>query len=378
MAALGAMATLARWLGPWGARGVPRGVVRTSTMLEAAHGGDRERVRTPLRVDTYRRERGAPVGAYLVVPGLHYLGPEDPRFDRFARILASAGFVVVAPFLPDHLALRIAPGAADDLAIAFEHTESITKREALPAPAIFSISFGSLPAIALAASDAYRARVGALVLFGGYADFDAAVRFALTGRAHDGDDEARAIAMAHDPLNAPVVWLYLLPHLAVACDKAAVARAWRTMVERTWGREEMKRADARRVVADDVANGLGDTERALFLSGCGLRDFDRAASDAAFRACAKDVAFADARPHLERVTAPVVVIHGKDDDVIPWLEADKIRAALAMGRARHTVLVTGMYGHTGASLPSPRALARELRTMLDVVSSIASAATGEL
>ena len=366
-----AIAKLVRWLGPWAGSGAPRDVTCTTETLDA-------RVRANVR----RPARGAPIGAYVVVPGLHYRGPDDPRFDRFARILATAGFVVVAPFLPDHLALRIAPSAADDLAVAFDHAEEITKREGLRAPAVFSISFGSLPAVTLAASDAYRARVGALVLFGGYADFDASVRFALTGRAgraSDACDGAIAIAAPHDPLNAPVVWLHLLSHLRVACDKGAVARAWRTMVERTWGREEMKKTGARRNVAEDIAHRLGAVERELFLVGCGLRDADAAELEAALQACAADVAFADPRPSLARITAPVVVVHGRDDDVIPWLEAAKIRACLARdGGPRHAVLVTGMYGHTGASLPSPRALAREVGTMLDVVRAIVSAPTGGL
>jgi pimeloyl-ACP methyl ester carboxylesterase len=83
-------------------------------------------------------------------------------------------------------------------------------------------------------------------------------------------------------------------------------------------------------------------------------------------------AFADPRPHLARARCPAVVVHGKDDDVIPWIEAEKIASALPAGHP-HRVLVTGMAGHTGSSLPGPGALAREVKTLLEVVRALATA-----
>jgi len=39
----------------------------------------------------------------------------------------------------------------------------------------------------------------------------------------------------------------------------------------------------------------------------------------------------------------VVIVHGRDDDVIPFLEAEKLRAALPPGHP-HRVFLTGLYG----------------------------------
>lgn len=358
---LRAQVTLARWLGPWSRARAPRDVRREVVVLDPARG---------YRAFAYRGRTRAR-GAYLVAPGLHYAGPEDPRLDRFCRVLADAGFVVLAPALPDHLALRVAPSATDDLAVAWDALDLLARDEALPPPAIFSISFGSLPAIALAARDGYRDRVGALVVFGGYADFDAAVRFAVTGEARDGD---RVVRGAHDPLNAPVVYLALLPHLP-ARDREAVARAWRAMVERTWGRAELKVPGARAPIADALARALAPADRELFFVGCGLRE-DRGHLDAGLAALGDSFAFADPRPHLARVAAPVVVLHGKDDDVIPWLEAKKLRDALPAGHP-HDVLVTGLYDHTGSKV-SPRGLAREIATLVRIVRAMADAPRGRL
>ena len=352
--------TLVRWLGPWEKTGTPRSVSRTERSI-----------RTPtaeMRAYLYAPP-SRPRGVYVLAPGLHFLGPDDPRLDRFCRILAASGVLVLAPFLPDHTRLRVTANTTDDLAAAFDVGESLAS--GLPKPALFSISFGSQPTLALAARESHRDRIGAVVLFGGFADFAASVRFCLTGRA---EHRGRALSIAHDPLNAPVVWMHLLELLTLDCDRDAVQRAWRTMVERTWGRVELKAPGARDPIAHQIARDLDGRDRAVFLLGCGLAPGGGDHLEDALSRIGELYSFTDPRPHFARIRAPIVVVHGRDDDVIPWFEAEKL-AAMAP-RAR--VLITGLYGHTGAASVSPRALARELKTMLAVVRTLARAPTGGL
>jgi pimeloyl-ACP methyl ester carboxylesterase len=299
-------------------------------------------------------------GVYLVAPGLHYAGPDDPRLDRFCRVLANSGFVVVAPFLPDFLALRIAPTTTADLAIAFEHARAIADAERLDGPAVFSISFGSRPAIELCASDA-GAHATQLVLFGGFCDFDATVRFAVGGRG--------------DPLNAPVVFLNLLPfHDDDTLDRELLTRAMRRMVETTWGRPELKIGDRRAAHAKAIIEelALAGAHREHFLRACGLAPGGEEMLERALARTGDAFAWADPRAHLAGMRPPVVVVHGRDDDVIPYSEAEKLARALPPGHPHETIL-TGLYGHTGAALPSPRALSAELRAMLRIVRVLARA-----
>jgi pimeloyl-ACP methyl ester carboxylesterase len=358
--------SLARWLGPWGETKVPTTVSRTTTIVEPPN-------QTPFRANLYVHQRRAPIGAYLVAPGLHFLGPNDPRFDRFCRVLAAAGLLVLAPFLPEHVALRVSPRSVDDLAASFELLERVGR--GLPPPAIFSISFGSQPAIGLAARPDFRDRVGALVLFGGFADFGATVRYAISGEA---TYRGRTLAVAHDPLNAPVVWLNLLSHLGPLAgitderELAAVARAWHAYVERTWGRPAFKVGDARSVVAHELAATLDPRSRDLFLRGCGLLPGGLPLVEQALAAAGDAFDFTDPRPHLATLRAPVAIVHGRDDDVVPWFEAEKLRDALPAGHP-HRLLVTGLYGHTGASSPTLGAMIDEARTLLDVVRTMVNA-----
>src|SRR3569623_3716312 len=87
--------TPARWLGPW------------AVATRAPDVPVRDREVAGLRVRVYG-DGGTP---YLIAPGLHYAGPDDPRMDRFCRILAAAGHHVAAPFVPAYLALT-PPAAA--------------------------------------------------------------------------------------------------------------------------------------------------------------------------------------------------------------------------------------------------------------------------
>jgi pimeloyl-ACP methyl ester carboxylesterase len=344
---------LAYWLGPWAEKRTPRKIVR-----EVIAAGD---------VATYVYEpHGSVRGVYVVAPGLHFLGPDDPRLDRFCRIVAAAGFRVYAPKLPDFLALRVAETAADDLAAVVRRAADDARAKRLSRPTLMSISFGSRPAIEVAAEHA--AHVGQLILFGGFCDFDATVRFAITGHA---EHEGRTLSVARDPLNAPVVFMNLLPWLAVGAevDRDAVARAWREMVEATWGKMELKAPGARDPIAHRIAARLGARERELFLLGCTLAApaVAEAALEAALGKAMPSFAWTDPRADLARVRAPITIVHGRDDDVIPVFEAEKLARVAPNAR----VLITGMYGHTGSALPSPRALAGEVATLVRVVRTLA-------
>jgi pimeloyl-ACP methyl ester carboxylesterase len=217
--------TLARWLGPWApAEGAPPVARR-----ELPIAGPR-----PFRARLFQPIGRAPRRAFLVAPGLHHAGPDDPRMDRFCAVLAASGAAVLAPAIPDFLALRVTPEAADDFARALD---AFGHR-----PTVFSISFGSLLALRLAA--ARPDQIERVVVFGGYADFAAAIRFSLSGQG--------------DPLNRPVVFINLIDQLGAGEHREPLLAAWRRFVEATWGRPEMRTGDRWRTVARAIAADLPD------------------------------------------------------------------------------------------------------------------------
>ena len=323
------MAALGRWLGPWTRdEDVPPGIRRRETFLAPA--GHRR-----IRAWTYRGD--APLeGAILVVPGLHFLGPADPRLDRFCRVLASGRMLVLCPFLPDFEQLRVAQTLGTDALRAYDtlcaHPE--TPRDVVPG--VFSISFGSLPALQVAASR----DVGALMLFGGYADWTDAVRFSLTGNTLGG-----AEGRPYDPLNRPVVFNNMLPYIE-GVDREAVRHAIFEQVRLTWGKAEMKAPGALRPSALRLADSLPDpASKRLFLQATGLEE---GGDERVWQVLEKSKgAFEHLNPSLwtEKIDVRAVVAHGREDDVIPVEHAEKLAAMIP----RAETLITGTYAHTGKS-----------------------------
>ena len=294
----------------------------------------------------YRPRRRA-YGSVLLVPGLHFAGPDDPRLDRFAAILANAGLWVWAPFLPDFCDLRVDPRLISDTERALDGLLALDGRPR-GKPAVLSISFGSLPALRLAASRTDD--IASLLVFGGFADWQETVRFSL----HGGD------GVPYDPLNKPAVFLN-----TVAAPEP-VRAAWMAYVRETWGREDAKQEVLWRGIAERIASGLGHGHRTLFLRGCGVLPGGPEWVAEALAETHHD--WLDPRPHLSAIRCPVTIVHGRDDDVIPHTQAELLAAALPHAR----VLLTGLFGHSGHAGGS---VLRELRTMVAILRAIASGPT---
>ncbi len=367
--------SLLKWLGPWTSQGTtPAAIRRSSWVLREGqlHGhrahrlGAAPRAGEPSRLEAYvYHPRREPLGAYLIAPGLHFLGPDDPRLDRFCRVLARAGFLVVAPFLPAFVDLDVRPDAPPDLE---RFAQALIER--LPGgqrPTLFSISFGSWPAFEVAS------RLGdgidGVITFGGYADFDATVRFCVDGVMRT---PSAAVQLTRDPLNAPALFMNLLPYLDVAGDTEALRGAWRRLVYRTWGKMELKAPGKLEPLAHELLPNVPKAQRELFLVGAGALPGAGDLVEAALQRAGDAFAYACPKAALAQVRCPVVICHGKDDDVIPWCEAEKL-VALLPPTTPSRLYLTGLYGHTGAGRPRASDAAREGVTLLRLAHTLAQA-----
>jgi pimeloyl-ACP methyl ester carboxylesterase len=293
--------------------------------------------------------------------------------DRFCRILAQAGFVVVAPRLPTFLDLRLDASVVPEFQAVFDQLECLGV-DPDRKPALFSISFGSLPVLRLAADPDYAGRVSAVVTFGGYVHWTDVLRFVLRGTV---EVDGETTVVSRDPLNQPAVFMNLLHGMDIpAAHIGTIRAAWSDFIRATWGREEMKAVERYGPVAEGIAQTLAPTLRSIFLTGCGLTD-----QEAGIPRC---IAIAEQDEELNAalsvstalagVRAPVHIFHGVDDDVIPFTQAEKLRASLRSASSVN-VYVTGMVGHTSVKAgrgPTASRL-RELMTMLRMLRVLASA-----
>ena len=327
------VATLARWLGPWSkSDAVPSGITRTSLQVQGAEG--------PFEAWVY-----APTsevrGAVLVVPGLHFRGPEDPRFDRFSRVLAATGYLVLAPFLPSYKQLLVAPQVVVDINAAFDALRAHPMVPKGTRPGVFSISFGSMPALRLLAMRGNEIERG--VIFGGFANFEETIHFALNGKA----------GRVNDPLNAAVVLTNVLPFLDAPdgvendADRKRLQDAWMAFCRATWGRAEMKRDGAHAKEAQRLSLDLPPHLQSVFLRGCRAEEGVEAVALAAIARAEGGFDWIDPRAHFSTVKAPVTLVHGVDDDVIPFEQSHALHAALSP-HCPAELFLTGLYSHTQA------------------------------
>lgn len=277
-------------------------------------------------------------GTFMVVQGLHYEGPADPRMDRFCRVLARAGFWVVAPRVPDYLRLHVRPRVISDVELCLHHvTRQLPPHQR---PTLFSISFGSWPVLSVAAE--HPDLVDGVVTFGGYADFERTIRFCVEGVMRGPEGAPRELP--RDPLNSPALFINLLPHLQ-ADDPPRLEAAWREMVHRTWGRPEMKLPGRRDAIAADLAGSLTAADACLFRRGCGLEPGTLELLEEGLARARGGFSFASPVSALERIRCPVAIFHGRDDDVIPWGEAIGLQRHLE-ARTPVKLFLTGLFSHT--------------------------------
>lgn len=340
---------LARWLGPWSnPAGSPDCDVGVADL--------------PVRHLEVSRGRGAGdgEGVVLLIPGLHFLGPDDSRFRRFAAVLAQTGCAVVAPFLDDFMALHLAPRLFEQAHAALVHA----CERARGSVSVMSISFGSIVALNLAAR--FPDRIRRMIVFGGYRHLDVAFRFALGG-AIDGFP-----ADVRDPLNGPAVLANLADELLAPGERAAFREATLAFCRRTWSRgphPENKRDGRHLRVGAEIAATLDGRARELFRVACRLEGDPLEVAEAALPRARERIAFLDPGPLLGRIEAPVTCVHGRDDDVIPWSQSEHLARDLPRGEA----VITGLYGHTGgAERPGVRTLVREVAAMGRLLSALAA------
>ncbi len=350
-------ATLAGWLGPWSdEQAAARGVLRQHWRL-----GE-------IDVTVYRPDRRQPLGHVFVCPGLHFAGANEPKMDRFLRALAAAGVQTTCAMPPGFRSLRLVASDLETTRRAFEWAVARSAGRI----GVMSISFGSRFALELASDP----RCGGLLCFGGYASWQAAMRFAVGLGPEVGE---------RDPLNRPVVFGQVAEHFGLDPDDVRTLRsAWLRYCIRTWGREPLKRQGRHVPVARSEAETLPSHLLPLFLEGCAVDPACGAGVSASTAptslAAAIDLAapahqWLDPRASAARVTCPTWLVHGVDDDVIPVSQVDALAQLLPNAQTLQVVR-TGLYGHTAGARPTLPSLAAELRGFVKVLQGFASIAAG--
>jgi pimeloyl-ACP methyl ester carboxylesterase len=259
----------------------------------------------------------------------------------------------------------IRPSVVGDIEVAFEKFLEYEEQ-----PGIFSISFGSFPALRLASNPKWASQIGGVITFGGYGDWLETIRLAM-GRAGVGKED-------WDPLNTPVIFMNFLPYMPGAPkDSGSLFSAWRQYIEQTWGDPTMKDPQKHSPIAREIAQTVPEADRKIFLQGCGVEAGGGELFEAAQSESSGWFDFLTPLSALSGIRCPVTVIHSAGDDVIPVEQADRIWDALPP-RSRRQKIVTGLVSHTGHNIPTlGPAVVHEFLSMIRIMrATISIARTG--
>jgi pimeloyl-ACP methyl ester carboxylesterase len=257
----------------------------------------------------------------VLVHGIHHLGIDEPRLMNFARAAASDGFSVLTPEIAA-LADYHVDGAS--IGTIGESTAWLQERLGTGPVTIVGVSFAGGLSLLAACDPRYAPHIRALVLMGAYDNLGRVVRFLATSQAELPDGRMEPYT-AHDYGAAVFVYSNLdkffpTTDLAVAHDSL---RDW------LWERP----GDAQ-ALFPRLSPPSRDTMQILL-----ERQIARLRPKLLDAIQADDVQLSAISPEgkLGALRAPVFLLHGSTDDIIPstetlWLEKDipkpYLRAAL--------------------------------------------------
>ena len=277
--------------------------------------------------------------AILLAPGVHAAGADEPRLVSFARRLAELGHPVAAVELPDLQRYQITGRTTDMIEDAGRW---LAEQRAL-APdgkvGLLGISFGGGLTVVAAGRPALRERAAWVMSLGGHGDLTRVLRYLCTGELPDGRTRA-----PHD-YGVVVILLAvaerLVPHDQVPPLRQALraylgashvdmidrprARALFQAVERTQAALPRPSADWLRLVIDRDVGRLGPR----LLGQVAAMGGDPALSPATAPA----------------PSAPVFLLHGAEDNVIPAAESAALAARLRAAGTPVHLLATPLITH---------------------------------
>lgn len=262
----------------------------------------------------------SPLAGVLLVPGAAEAGTEDPRLIAFATSLARGRFAVLVPDLPSLRALQVTPGNALELADAFSWLLGRPDLSPGGRAGMFAFSYAAGPALLAAMEEDLAEQVRFVFAVGGYHDLVEVLGFFTTGYFRE---EGR---WRYREPNAYGKWVFVLSNLHRLAD-ADDRRAFSAMARRRMRNLEAPIAD--------LAEGLTAEGQALYAF---ITNGDPQRVPALLAALPpgmrRDVAALDlAGKDLSRLRAHLILVHGYDDDIIPYTESLSLAAALPQGQA---------------------------------------------
>ncbi|ANA39624.1 hypothetical protein A2G06_03745 [Geobacter anodireducens] len=261
----------------------------------------------------------------VLLPGAAGEGTDDPRLQAFAATLARARFAVLVPDLAGFRSLRAGSRDIGETADAIVWLSSRPELSPGGKCGVAALSYAAGPALLAALEPRAGQRVRFLVTVGGYYDLRNVLTFFTTGWYRDGERWRRGTPNDYGK------WVFVLANagrIENARDRAALEKL---------ARRKMDDPAAR---TDDLARGLGPEGKSLydFFANTDPRQVPALMARLP-EPIRRDMADLDPSRHdLRGLATRLIIIHGRDDDIIPAAESEALARAVPRDRRRLFVL----------------------------------------
>jgi hypothetical protein len=313
--------------------------------------------RGPMRARLYE-PAGAHHRAALLTSGLHASGIDEPRLVRLAQQIAGSHIAVVTPDIPELSHFEIAPAITDaiedaglwlssDAALAPDHTA-----------ALMGISFSGGLSVVAAGRPSMANRVAYVFSLGGHDDLPRVLRYLCTGREPRPSPDVQlgtpgasgSFVLAPHDYGVAVILLSLADRIV---PPGQVERLRGGVREYLWasaldGGVDKARAPAEFEKVRALAHSLPEPSATLMryvvdrdVIHLGARLLPLIGSTT------PDSLSVSKSP---KPTAPVFLLHGLEDNVVPAVESEYMAADLR-GHAPVRLLLSGLISHAEADRP---------------------------
>jgi fermentation-respiration switch protein FrsA (DUF1100 family) len=308
-------------------------------------------VATAREGDLYRPARAR--AALVLVPGATEAALDDPRLQSFAEALRRRDLVVLIPALDGDNPLQVSASDVDAVADGIRY---LTQAGQFAQIGIAAPSYAAGPAILAALQDDLRDRVGFVVAIGGYYDITEAITYLTTGAFR----ESAAAPWRRGAVNERARWLFLQANT----DRMDNRRDAATLAGIAGLRLRDPQADTR-----DLAARLGGEGRDVYRLFTNRdpeavpRLIDALPPRFAAEIRALDLSARD----LSLLQGDLILIHGRDDPLVPYTES--LRLAQAAGPERVSVHLLDDLDHVDIGAPGPGDLGRMLSAAYAVLAA---------
>ena len=336
-----------------------RAVEQREIAIPTARGSLRARVYTPSHANSGGR-------VALLTSGLHVSGIEEPRLTRLAHELAASGIAVVTPDIPELSRFEISPAITDTIERAAVWLATESGLDGDQRIGMMGISFSGGLSLVAAGRPSLKDHVNYVFSFGGHADLPRVLRYLCTGiePLPSGRVQLKAEAtpaaerVPNQPFVQPphdygvaVLLLAFADRLVPAAQVAPLREAIRRYLVASALDSNVDKDKAAREF--DALKQLATTLRepsATLLRYINERDVVHLGARLLplLGSYGSDPALSESRS--PKPAAPVFLLHGVDDNVIPSIEseylADDLRPNVPV-----RLLLSGLISHADADRP---------------------------